>query len=94
MVSLRQLLRHYAGKEPLGITQEDLSPEFAEAKTPNQGVASTDVSSWSDEWQFRFEERAAFMEVDGGLSREEAERRAQLALRESFKTQPLHGERE
>lgn len=35
------------------------------------------MKNWTDEdWKEAFEERAAIMEYDGGLSREEAERRA------------------
>lgn len=38
------------------------------------------LSTLSDDERMEYEERAAIMEYDGGLSREEAERRAMLRI--------------
>ena len=43
------------------------------------------VGDWSDEWMEAYIERAGIMEVDGGLPRSEAERRAEELVRESHR---------
>jgi len=43
------------------------------------------LADWPAEWRERYEERAAIMEYDGSLPREEAEHRAQELVRESFR---------
>jgi len=42
-------------------------------------------ADWPEEWRERFEERAAIMEYDGGLPRPEAERRAEVLVREAYR---------
>jgi hypothetical protein len=42
------------------------------------------VADWPPVWREAFEERAAIMEFDGGLSRVEAERRAEACIRSEF----------
>jgi hypothetical protein len=42
------------------------------------------VADWPPAWHEAFEERAAIMEFDGGLSRVEAERRAEACIRSEF----------
>ena len=40
-----------------------------------------DVNDWPEDWQDEFEERAAIMEYDGNLSRDEAEQWAETIIR-------------
>jgi hypothetical protein len=40
-----------------------------------------DVAAWPEDAREHFEERAAIMEYDGGLTRAEAERRAEAEVR-------------
>ena len=48
-----------------------------------------DVLGWPDELQQEFEERAAIMQYDGGLSREDAEREAEASLRTQMRASRL-----
>lgn len=43
------------------------------------------VSDWPPEWRDSYEERAAIMQYDGGLSRAEAEHRAEELVREAYR---------
>jgi hypothetical protein len=47
-------------------------------------VLPPDPTSWPSVWREAFEERAAIMEFDGGLSRVEAECRAEACIRSEF----------
>ena len=46
----------------------------------NEPVSASDVAKLSPEQREHYEERAAIMEYDGGLTRAEAERRAMEAV--------------
>jgi hypothetical protein len=45
-------------------------------ENPHPVVVRFRTRGWSHPWHDRFEERAAIMEFDGGMSREDAEREA------------------
>ncbi len=47
---------------------------------------SIDLDSLSMDWRIEYEERAAILEYDGGLTREEAERQALREITERIKT--------
>jgi hypothetical protein len=53
--------------------------------TPLSQAALTDVATWPADWRENFEERAAIMEHDGGLTRDEAEVSAWRLLRDRRK---------
>ncbi len=44
-----------------------------------------DLNNLSMEWRIEYEERAAILEYDGGLSRDEADRRAFMEILERIK---------
>ena len=44
-------------------------------------------ADWPDAWRERYEERAAIMEYDGGLTRAVAERLAFCAVRDQFEAE-------
>lgn len=43
------------------------------------------VKDWPETWRYLFEERAGIMEFEAGMTRQEAERRAEQVLREEFR---------
>ena len=45
----------------------------------------TDIDDLPMDWRIEFEERAAIMQIDGGLSRDEADRRAFKEILERIK---------
>ena len=47
--------------------------------------ALTDIDDLPMDWRIEFEERAAIMQIDGGLSRDEADRRAFKEILERIK---------
>ena len=53
--------------------------------TPLAEAALADVTTWPADWRENFEERAAIMEYDGGLTRDEAEVSAWRLLRDRRK---------
>jgi hypothetical protein len=84
-VKLRQLLRLYAGKErpekAVELKEEpDVLPLHLEpAEQPETGAGSfPSRGECPDELMEDFEERAAIMEYDGGIPRQEAERLARI----------------
>lgn len=91
-MQLRDLLKQYATSIPTDTTSE-LGPvdatEFQDGRTqelPESPPSSLpdDRNSWPEDWRERFEERAAIMEYEGGLSEEEAEREAEQQVRKAF----------
>ena len=56
-------------------------PEGAKVSVTNTDDMATFLSVLTEDERFLFEERAAIMEYDGGLTREEAERQARQILR-------------
>ena len=48
---------------------------------PHEDVLPDDVNDWPEDWQHEYEERAAIMEYDGNLSRQEAEQWAEVIVR-------------
>jgi hypothetical protein len=53
--------------------------------TPLAEATLADVATWPADWRDNFEERAAIMEFDGGLTRAEAEVSAWRLLRDRRK---------
>jgi|GEM_PF-2694738 hypothetical protein len=53
--------------------------------TPLAIAAIADVATWPADWRENFDERAAIMEHDGGLTRDEAEVSAWRLLRDRRK---------
>ena len=46
----------------------------------------SDLDRWPMDWRIEYEERAAILEYDGGLSRAEADRQALREIQERMKT--------
>ena len=47
-----------------------------------------DVNDWPEDWRYVYEERAAIMEYDGNLTRQEAEQWAETIVRAAHNLQP------
>ena len=94
-MKLINLLRKYAGKP--------IEPEVDEDHTGNLSIASTstvhdavvelheylpaNVYDWPEYWREAYEERAAILEFDADLSREEAEKESEKFQRETHAKQ-------
>ena len=78
-------------RAPAGALTPALRQALASHKTEVlahlRGIIDLPVTraDWPEEWQEAYIERAAIMEYDGGLPREEAERRAEQLVREAYR---------
>ncbi len=90
---------HYLYEERAGIMEFDGGADRASAekmaeqivrdqwKQDNQSRGlPADISKWPAEYRYLYEERAGIMEYDGGLSRADAEARAQVIVRDTYLT--------
>ncbi len=68
----------------LEIVKELVEPEVGTVEAIVGGVISS-PRDLSIDWRIEFEERAAIMQIDGGLCRDEADRRAFKEILERIK---------
>lgn len=54
------------------------------ARSQPEPYLGPSVKLWPARWRLEFEERAAIMEFDGGLTRENAENEAEALIRAEF----------
>ena len=97
--ALRQLLAAHKAAVLLRLGQDAPGPldEHPVGGCPGQGRADSragaalpdDLAVWPGEWRTSFEERAAIMEHDGGLTRSQAESRAEELVREAHRRQQV-----
>lgn len=59
--------------------------------TPNTTELPADIDDWPAEWREEFEERAAIMEFDGSLNRQEAEAWAETIVRAAYRLRQKDG---
>ena len=90
-MKLVDLLRLYAGRssqlEGEERTEIAAAPVEKELFLLPEVDLPADLGDWPKEWREAYEERAAIMEYDGGLSRSEAERLSEELQREAYKRQ-------
>ena len=85
-MNLIQLLRRYTGREDL---QVDGEPESSDNQDLVPDLPAC-VADWTEEWREAFEERAALLEYEDGLSRDGAEREAEMRQRAEYRRQQQH----
>ncbi len=68
----------------LEIVKELVEPEVATVEAI-VGAVNSSARDLSMEWRIEYEERAAILEFDGGLSREDADKRALKEILERIK---------
>ena len=71
------------------LRQKESMIDVSESSVSEQLIQSIDdlptyIGEWPEDWQEAFEERAAIMEYDGGLSRDESENEAEILIREEY----------
>ena len=76
-MTLAVLLRHYAGKSNKSLTVlEKLPQQFDDLLIY--------LDDWPDDWRESYEERAAIMEYDGGLTKSKAEKLSEIIQRDAY----------
>ena len=91
-MKLAELLQMYAGKfEKSSENEKKESTVVVSKSTIDEQMSlpvaelSADINDWSEYWREAYEERAAIMENNGGMSHEEAEKEAEKLIREEFR---------